>query len=179
MKNKNDKSNDPTLKQASPNYLHPTDTGLKIVSTTFDGVGFKGWKKAVTIALFGKNRLGFLDGSIKRSTSNEVYAKACDRVNDIVIGWFLSAMSDKIAQSVLWIKTTRGIWDELEQRFGQSSSAQLFTVQEALTKVIQGSEMSIEDFFTKMKGLWDEIDAFDPLLFALVQAAYVTCNISE
>lgn len=76
MTSKNDKSNDPTLKQASPYYLYPTNTGLRIVSTTFDGVGFKGWKRAVTIALSGKNKLGFIDGSIKRSTSNEVYAKA-------------------------------------------------------------------------------------------------------
>lgn len=100
MVNKNDKINDLTLDQSSPYFLHPTDTGLKIVSTIYDGVGFKGWKWAVTIALSGKNKLGFIDGSIKRSTTNEGHAKAWDRVNDIVIGWLLNAMNEKIAQSV-------------------------------------------------------------------------------
>lgn len=52
--NKKDKINDLTLNQSSLHFLHPTDTDLKIVSNTFDGVGFKGWKRAVTIALFAK-----------------------------------------------------------------------------------------------------------------------------
>lgn len=76
MVNKTDKTNDLTLNQASPYFPHPTETGLKIVSTIYDGVGFEGWKRAVTIALSGKNKLGFKDGTCKRSTTNENHAKA-------------------------------------------------------------------------------------------------------
>ena len=53
MANK-DKHVNPTLNQAIPYILHPTDTGLKIVTNLFTGVGFKGWKRAVTIVLSGK-----------------------------------------------------------------------------------------------------------------------------
>ena len=74
--------------------------------------------------------MGFVDGTVKRSTSRAVLAKAWDRVNDIVLGWLLGAVDEKIFGSVLWFKTAKEVWDNLEQRFGQSSSAQLFKVQE-------------------------------------------------
>ncbi|CAO2835041.1 unnamed protein product [Amaranthus hypochondriacus] len=165
MTNKGEKTQsiDPVMNPASPYYLHPTDTGMKIVSNIFTGMGYKGWKRSVSIALSGKNKMGFVDGSIKRSISNGSLAKAWDRVNDVVLGWLLGAVDEKIFKSVLWFKTAKEVWDNLEQRFGQSSSAQLFTVEEQLSKAIQSHDMTVEEFFTKMKGLWDEIDALDPL----------------
>ena len=125
----------------------------------FSGTRFKGWKRSVSIALSGKNKMGFVDGSVKKSTSNAMYAKAWDRVNDVVLGWLL----EKIFKSVLWFKTTKEVWDNLEERFGSTSSAQLFSVEEQLSKAYQTNDMTIKDFFTKLKGLWDEIDALDPL----------------
>ena len=63
---------DPTLNPAGPYYWHPTDTGLKIIPNVFTGVGFKNWKRSFSIALSGKNKLGFVDGTVKRSTSSAV-----------------------------------------------------------------------------------------------------------
>lgn len=67
---------DPTMNPSSPYYLHPTDTGLKLVTTVFNGAGFKGWKRSITIALSGKNKLGFVNGTIKRVVHNQEYARA-------------------------------------------------------------------------------------------------------
>lgn len=77
----------------------------------------------VTIALSRKNKLGFVNGTIKRPTSNTSLAKLWDRVNDVVIWWILGALDEKIAQSVLWLNSAKEMWEELEQRFGRSSSA--------------------------------------------------------
>lgn len=168
---------DPTMNPAGPYHLHPTDTGLKIVLNVFTGVGFKNWKRSVSIALSGKNKLGFVDGIVKRSSSNATLAKAWDRVNDIVLGWLLGAVDEKIFGSVLWFKTAKEVWENLEQRFGQSSSAQLFTVQEQISKAFQSQDMSIEEFYTKMKGLWDEVDALDPL--PTCECSGCTCNLTQ
>lgn len=151
------------MNASSPYYLHPTDTGLKLVSNVFSGEGFKGWKRAITIALSGKNKLGFVNGNVKRAVHNQELAKAWDSVNDVIIGWLLNAVDEKISKTILWLNTAKEIWEELEQRFGQSSSAQFFTIQESLSKTFQAHDMSIEDYFTKIKGLWDELDALDPI----------------
>lgn len=171
MVNKTDKTNktdkqqhmDPTMNPTSPYYLHPTDTSLKFVSNVFSGTGFKAWKRAITIALSGKNKLGFVTGSVKRAIHNQDLARAWDRVNDVIIGWLLNAVDEKISKTIIWLTTAKAIWEELEQRFGQSFSAQFFTIQEALSKTSQAPDMTIEDYFTKIKGLWDELDALDPI----------------
>ena len=69
------------------------------------------------------------------------------------------------------------MWDYLEQHFGQSSSAQLFVVYEAISKATQTPNMSIEEFFTKMKSLWDEVDALDPV--AVCSCTGCTCELSQ
>lgn len=39
-----------------------------------------------------------------------------------------------------------------------------FTFKEELSKITQTSDMSIEEFYTKLKGIWDELDALDPVV---------------
>ena len=113
---------DPTMDEASPYFLHPTNTGLKIMPNVFSGTGFIGWKRSVSIALSGK-KIGFVDGSVNKSTSNAMYANAWDTVNDVVLGWLLGAVDEKIFKSVLWFKTAKEVWDNLEEIFGSPSSA--------------------------------------------------------
>lgn len=62
-----------------------------------------------------------------------------------MIGWLLNAIYDKISKSFLFQKA-KEIWDELEQRFCQSTSPQLFTVEEQISKAVQNHKISIEFF---------------------------------
>ena len=127
--------NNPSMNPSSVYYLHPTDTSLKLVTNIFKGVGFKGWKHAMTIALSSKNKLGFVNGTITRSTTSSSQERAWDRVNDTVIGRIMNAVDEHIAKRILWLKTAKEASDELEHRYGQSSSTQLFHIEEELSKV--------------------------------------------
>ena len=49
----------------------------------------------------------------------------------------------------------------------QSYSAQVLTIQETLRTIIQTPDMTIEDYLTKINGLWDEIDALDRIATCL------------
>lgn len=113
---------DPTMNVGSPYYLHPSDTGQKLVNITFSGNGFVDWKRVMVIALSGKNKLGFVDGSLPRPTQTTA-ARAWNRVNNVVMGWIIAVLDDSIAKSILSYKTTREIWNELNERYGQSSNA--------------------------------------------------------
>lgn len=127
-------STNPILNPSSPYFLYPTDTGLKIVTNIFSGNSLKSWKRSVTIAFSGKNKLCFINGSIKRSTGNDKLGKVWDRVNDIVIGWILNALDERLAQSVIYHGMAKAVWEDLEHRYGETSGAQLFTVLEQLRK---------------------------------------------
>ena len=79
--------------------------------------------RAVTIAFSRRNKLRFMSGIIKRVVHNQYLAKAWDKVNDVIIGWLLNALDENILKTILWLNTTKKIWEELKRRFGQSSNA--------------------------------------------------------
>jgi LTR polyprotein gag-polypeptide-like protein len=133
----------------------------------------------MTIALSGRNKLGFVDGSLSGPTSNSS-ARVWDRVDNIVMGCIIGVLEDSIANSILSFKTSKEIWDELEERYGQSSNVQMFSLQEELNALVQTLEMSISEFFTKIKTLWDEFDALNPIpSCSCTAAASCTCDVAK
>lgn len=119
-----------------------------------------------------------MDGSLPRPTQS-IIARALDRVNNIVMGWIIVVLEDSIAKSILSYKTSREIWNELNERYGQSSNAQLYSLQE-LNNLVQTPNMKISEFFTKIKTLWDELDNFNPLPICSCTAANsCTCEITK
>lgn len=111
----NNTSSDPT----HPYYLHPLDTpGMVLVNTPFDGRGFAGQRRSILITLSAKNKLGFIDGACFRLWT---------RCNKMVISWLLKSFSKDIADSVLYSRTTKDLWTDLEHRFGQPNGVKLLS----------------------------------------------------
>ncbi|XP_016441804.2 uncharacterized protein LOC107767346 [Nicotiana tabacum] len=107
------------LDSSHPFYLHPSDSpGMLLVNTAFDGKGYGGWRRGMLIALSAKNKVGFIDGTfLQPKISSDVF-KSWTRCNDMVISWLLNSLSKAIAESVLYSKTAKDIWDELEESCG-------------------------------------------------------------
>ena len=146
----------------SPYYLHPSDASFILVSAPFSGTNFNDWKRAVVIALSAKNKLAFIDGSIPKPELNSPTFKCWDRVNNTLMTWFMKILYQPIARSVLHFPTAFDIWRDLHERFGQTSGTQIFSIFQQLADTKQGSD-SISSFYTKLKILWDEQDAIQPL----------------
>ncbi|GKE00382.1 ribonuclease H-like domain-containing protein, partial [Tanacetum coccineum] len=87
-----------TLDFSDPLHLHPNDTtALTVVLIKLKGTkNYQVWSCAKLLALEGKNKIGFIDGSCKRSNTNEVLGKQWDRVNAIVLGWILNSISEEL-----------------------------------------------------------------------------------
>ncbi|XP_074355828.1 uncharacterized protein LOC141695485 [Apium graveolens] len=108
--------------QDNPYYLQSSDSpGMKLVSDPFDGTGFGNWKRSMSIALSARNKLGFVDGSIIKPSSNSQLLKSWSRCNDMVISWILGALSKSIGRSVIYSTSAHEMWSELEERYGASN----------------------------------------------------------
>ena len=155
---------DPTQDPASVYYLHPSDhVGIKLISTPFDGTGYADWKSSMIIGLTAKNKLSFVDDTTSKPPPNSSDSKCWKRCNNMVIGWIIASLDRVVAKSIMYYNNAQEIWYDLEERFGKSSSAQLHSLQEELTKLTEGASMSIADYFTRVKSIWDEIDHLDPI----------------
>ncbi|GKE84668.1 ribonuclease H-like domain-containing protein [Tanacetum coccineum] len=83
---------------SDPLHLHPNDTtALTVVSIKLKGTkNYQVWSCVMLLALEGKNKIGFIDDSCKRSNTDEVLGKQWDRVNAIVLGWILNSISEEL-----------------------------------------------------------------------------------
>ncbi|XP_070021748.1 uncharacterized protein [Nicotiana sylvestris] len=144
-----------------PYHLNHSDSpGMTLVNTVFDGRGYPGWKRSILLSLSAKKKLGFINGACKAPDLNSTDYEQWSCVNDMVTYWILNALSKDIADSVIYSKTAKELWDSLEQRFGKSNGAKLFHLQKELSSLTQGNS-DIAGYLTKLKRLWDELDALN------------------
>ena len=86
----------------------------------------------MTLALNSKNKLGFVNGSIKalsEEINREEYA-AWSQCNDMVHYWIINTLSPEISDSVIYYSTAHEVWEDLHERFSQSNAPRIFEIQQ-------------------------------------------------
>ncbi|XP_076895426.1 uncharacterized protein LOC143548042 [Bidens hawaiensis] len=149
-----------TIDSSNPLYLHPSDhPGMILVSKFFDGAGFGVWKRAITIALSTKNKLGFINNNVimPANESHLAFWRSC---NDLVISWILNTLTHDIRDSVLYDETAQILLNELNSRYGQANGAKIYQLQKNFCQITQGSS---DTYFAKMKSNWDELNAINTI----------------
>ncbi|XP_016447079.1 uncharacterized protein LOC107772108 [Nicotiana tabacum] len=136
---------------------------MTLVNTMFDGKGYLGWRRSTLMSLSAKKKLGFINGACQPPDLKSPDHEQWSCVNDMVISWILNALSKDIADSVIYFKTAKELWDSLEQRFGRSNVAKLYHLQKELSGLAQENS-DIAAYFTKLKRLWDELDALNIII---------------
>ncbi|XP_074362953.1 uncharacterized protein LOC141703298 [Apium graveolens] len=158
-------------------YIHPSDANVtQFVSAKFNGVGFHNWKRSMILTLSTKNKLGFVDRTIAKPEITAAEFKYWERCNNQVISWLLVNLDESIAKSVLFYQTAEEIWQDLADRYGYTSMAQIYSFEQQLLEINQGTD-SVSDFFTKIKTLWDGLNDANPLPYCTCELC--TCNLSQ
>jgi hypothetical protein len=111
--------------------LHSDHLGLVLISKPLNRDNYSIWKRVMTLALNSKNKLSFVNGSIKalsEETDPEGYA-AWSRCNDMVHSWIINTLNPEISDSVIYYSTTHEVWEDLHDRFSQSNAPRMFEIQ--------------------------------------------------
>ena len=99
---------DQVLIPINPYYLHPGENpGLVLVSTNLNDTNYPSWSRNMQHALLSKNKLKFVNGSIKTPLPNDPIYEAWERCNVMVLSWIMRVLSPDIAESVLYIDSTK------------------------------------------------------------------------
>ena len=80
----------------------------------------------------------------------------------MVLSWLLNSLSSEISTSVIYLDTTFEVWQDLKERFSQSNGPRVYQLQKAIASLNQ-EQSSVSAFYTKLKGLWDELMNFRPI----------------
>ncbi|XP_058010419.1 uncharacterized protein LOC131183807 [Hevea brasiliensis] len=108
------------------------------------------------IGLRAKDKLGFIHGTCKKPVDTSPDSEKWLKVDSMVISWILSSMSKEIVEAFLYASSAKDLWDELAQRFGESNGPLIYQINREICSLSQGN-MSLINYFTKLKKLWDEL----------------------
>ncbi|XP_020878601.1 uncharacterized protein LOC110227696 [Arabidopsis lyrata subsp. lyrata] len=141
----------------NPFYLHSSDhAGLNLVSDRLTtGADFHSWRRSVRMALNVRNKLGFIDGTITKPSSDHRDFGSWSRCNDMVATWLMNSVCKKIGQSLLFISTAEGIWNNLLARFKQDDAPRVYEIEQRLSIIQQGA-MDVSAYYTELVTLWEE-----------------------
>ncbi|KAL0384763.1 UNVERIFIED_CONTAM: Retrovirus-related Pol polyprotein from transposon RE1 [Sesamum radiatum] len=82
-------------------------------------------------------------------------------MDSMVMSWILNAISKKISKAFLYTKSSRQLWLDLEERYGESNGPLVYQLQRAIASIRQGTHTVIE-YFNNLTSLWDELDCLKP-----------------
>lgn len=73
----------------------------------------------------------------------------------MVLYWLTISLSSRLAQSILWIGKASDVYDDLRNQLSQNDIFRFDDLQEEIQNLKQ-YDLSVIDYFTKLKILWDE-----------------------
>jgi hypothetical protein len=149
---------------SNPYYLdHGDSPSSMLVSQLLDRENYQTWSRFMVMALTAKNKLGFIDGSIKKP-SNVAGLAYCAwiRCNTMVLSWILNFISKDIASSVIYIDYAEAVSTDLKERFSLKNGPRIYYLQKSISALSQDN-LSIGAYFTKLKALWDELSSYRPI----------------
>ncbi|GKV43433.1 hypothetical protein SLEP1_g50721 [Rubroshorea leprosula] len=147
----------------SPYYLHPSDDpGRILVTSSLTGDNYHTWKRALQNALYAKNKMGFVDGTLKKPAADSQEFQAWKKCNSMVLSWILNTISRELHDSVAYADSAREVWTDLQERFSQGNATRVHELKHELATITQQTR-SVAAYFTKLKPIWDELQAYEPI----------------
>ncbi|XP_061338921.1 uncharacterized protein LOC133285673 [Gastrolobium bilobum] len=161
----------------SPHFLHPNENmSLVLVSSLMNGKNYHGWAKAMRMALWSKNKLSFVNGTITIPDVSDSRYRAWEQCNTMVLSWLHRSIKESISQSILRMDRACNVWNDLKERFSQSDVFKISNLQDDIHRIHKGDCM-FSNYYTQLKILWDKLEALQPT--PTCKYVHPCCNISS
>ncbi|GKB52457.1 cysteine-rich receptor-like protein kinase 8, partial [Tanacetum coccineum] len=145
-----------------PLFLHQNDhPGLILISKKLIGSdNYSSWRRSMTIALNAKNKLKIITKEYPEPDLTSPLRALWDRNNDMIISWVLNTVSEQISNNLSFNNTASALWLELQDHYSQLDGHRIYQLSNDIAQLKQ-SNCSVEVYYQRMKGYWDEIDALE------------------
>ncbi|GJY90845.1 ribonuclease H-like domain-containing protein [Tanacetum coccineum] len=107
------------LDVSHPFHLHPNDSSaLTIVSIKLNGTkNYQVWSCIMLLSLQGKNKIGFIDDTCKRSNIDEILGTQWDMLNASILSWILNSIYEELYLGQIFSKSASHVWEELNETY--------------------------------------------------------------
>ncbi|KAG6475385.1 hypothetical protein ZIOFF_064603 [Zingiber officinale] len=138
-----------------------TEDSLQSISVRLDGKNYSYWGYVMKKILRGKSMWGYISGVRVQPTdiNADDYAKSLDiweTDNAKIITLINNSVSHSIGAQLAKYETAKEVWDHLARLYTQSNFAKQYQL-EADIRVLRQQDMGIQDFYSAMSELWDQL----------------------
>lgn len=112
------------------------------------------------MALGAKNKLGFVNGTLSQPKPDDASYNKWVRNDYLVSSWILGSIKQDISQNLMYLTSSKELWDEIKDRYGQSNAPLLYQLKKDLNDLRQANQ-SVAEYYCKPKSLWDEISSIE------------------
>ncbi|XP_009795561.1 uncharacterized protein LOC107794200 [Nicotiana tabacum] len=144
-------------------HLYASDNlGMLLTSCLLDGTNYATWSRPMKNVLRSKNKLGFVNGVIKKPSNEKPEANLWETCNSMIILWIFNSLDKTLHSIIAYAETAREVWIDLEERFAQGRAPRIYQIRRDISLLIQDGQ-TVLTYYTKLKALWDELNDLDPL----------------
>ncbi|KAH0672224.1 hypothetical protein KY284_023311 [Solanum tuberosum] len=147
-----------------PLFLSSIDnSGATLISIQLTGTeNFSVWSRAMRIAILGRNKLGFIEGTCVKEAYGPNLTALWDRCNAIVLSWIMNCVSKELLGGIVYSTNAAAVWSDLKERYDKVDGSRIFQLYKEIASASQGTS-SISVYFARLRDLWVEFDSITPV----------------
>ncbi|KAK6144728.1 hypothetical protein DH2020_021548 [Rehmannia glutinosa] len=151
-------------KDLDPLSLYGSDhPRMVLVTNPLNGSNYLHWSRAMRLALGAKSKLKFIYGTVHVPNMDTEAYEQYQKVDFMVISWLLNAISKDIVEALMYVKSSKQLWDELAERYGESNGPLRYQLLKEIANFSQGTS-TVTTYYIKLKCVWDEYACVVPIL---------------
>ncbi|RVW97729.1 Retrovirus-related Pol polyprotein from transposon RE2 [Vitis vinifera] len=139
-----------------------SNTSQRLCSVLLNEFNYLPWSRAVTIALGGRSKLGFINGKEKAPVFYSPEYEIWLSKDQLVMSWILNSMERNIAEIFSYSESSLDLWEALRDMYGnQNNSARIFQIQQEVNALRQDGRPFVS-LLGNFKSLWSELEVYRP-----------------
>lgn len=160
-------------------YLGSGDgPGIVITPVKLRGASnYDEWAKAVRRSLVSKFKFGFIDGSIKEPTTDNVKMKHWIAVNSMVVSWITNTVAENLRSQLEDFDIAEELWTHLRKRFCVVSGTRICYIKTAIGACKQTPTETVTEYYGRLSKLWKEFVMYSRVPRCTCGAC--KCNIAQ
>ncbi|XP_074277644.1 uncharacterized protein LOC141601275 [Silene latifolia] len=152
----------PKIDPSSPYYLDSQDgPGAKISHIMLCRDNYHDWQHSMTMSLKARRKFGFIDGSIKKPTS-EFDLDIWEAVHCTLVQWLRNTIDPSILDNVSYVADASVLWAQLKEQFDVVDGTKIHGLKTQLHNCKQIKGMDVTSYYGKLKSLWDVLIVHEP-----------------
>ncbi|KAB2606017.1 hypothetical protein D8674_005734 [Pyrus ussuriensis x Pyrus communis] len=134
----------------------------RLSSVVLNEFNYLSWSRAVSLALGGRSKLGFINGSIKVPEASSSNYESWLSKDQLVMSWLLNSMERKLAEIFSYSKSSYQLWEAVKEMYGsQNNVARVFQLKKDISDLQQDGKPFVQ-LLGSMKTMWNELETYRP-----------------